>query len=271
MSSYIRKPHVAGYFYPKDPIRLTEMIEKLLPSKAPIPKKAIAVISPHAGYVYSGYVAAETIANVLIPRDLIILGPNHTGLGAPLSIMAEGVWITPFGEIPINEELAQKILEKSRYLENDSLAHIGEHSIEVQLPIIQYFRRDVTLVPIVVGTKNLEKLNDLANAITNAVKEYGRDVLLISSTDFTHYEPNKVAYEKDSYVIEAILKLDPVEMLERVIKKEVSMCGVMPTFVVLSSAIQLGATKAELVRYMTSGDITGDTSQVVGYSGIIII
>jgi len=267
---FVRKPHVAGYFYPRDPIRLSEMIERLLPPRLPSPKKAIAVVSPHAGYMYSGYVAAETIGRVIIPEDIIILGPNHTGLGAPLSIMARGVWMMPFGDVPINEELSEKILKHSKYLEEDTLAHLGEHSIEVQIPIVQYFRRDIRIVPIVVGTHNTEYVSDLGNAISKAILEYGRDVLLIASTDFSHYEPQKIAYEKDSYVIDAILKLDPVTMVKRVVERDVSMCGVMPTFAVLIASINLGAKKAELVRYMTSGDVTGDTSQVVGYAGIII-
>lgn len=270
MSKYIRKAQVAGYFYPKEPAKLVEMIERLLPPKAKTPKKAIAIVSPHAGYMYSGYVAAETISSVLIPQDIIILGPNHTGLGAPLSIMIEGKWILPLGEVDINSDLAVAVLRNSKYLKEDIEAHIGEHSIEVQIPIIQYFRRDIRIVPIVVGTHNLETVKELGKAIAKAVKDYNQEVLIIASSDFSHYEPHKVASTKDAYAIDAILKLDEDELARRVVEKDISMCGVMPTIATITASKELGASKAELVRYMTSGDITGDTSQVVGYAGIII-
>ncbi len=266
----VRKPAVAGYFYPRDPLRLLEMIQEISPKESFKPVKAKAVVSPHAGYMYSGYVAAEVFARVMIPETLIIAGPNHTGVGTPISIMDSGVWAMPLGDVPINEELAQLIIAKCRWASSDYTAHLAEHSIEVQLPIVQYYRRDIKIVPIVIGTRNFEACVDLGIAIAEAVKETGSDALLVASTDFTHYEPQKVAAQKDQLAISAILNLDPKGLYQVVEEYGITMCGVMPTVTMLTAAIELGATKAELIRYMTSGDITGDYQQVVGYAGIIV-
>ncbi|BAT71518.1 conserved hypothetical protein [Thermosulfidibacter takaii ABI70S6] len=266
----VRKPAVAGYFYPKDPIRLLEMIQNIAPKFKGRPTNAIAVVSPHAGYMYSGYVAAEVYSRVIIPENIVILGPNHTGLGAPISVMNEGIWMMPLGEVSINEELANSILEKCSYAEADYTAHLGEHSIEVQIPLIQYFRRDIKIVPIVIGTRNFTACTELGIAIAESIKELGEKTLIVASTDFTHYEDHKTAAKKDELAVSAILKLNPAELYRVVHEYDITMCGVMPTVATLTAAIELGATEAELVKYMTSGDITGDYQQVVGYAGIII-
>ncbi len=266
----VRKPAVAGYFYPKDPVRLLEMIQHISPKATVKPIKAKAVVSPHAGYMYSGYVAAEVFSKVIIPETVVIAGPNHTGIGAPISVMRTGVWAMPLGDVPIDEELAELIIDKASHAEEDYTAHLAEHSIEVQIPIIQYFRRDIKIVPIVIGTKNFQACVELGIAIAEAITESGRDALLVASTDFTHYESQKSAAQKDELALSAILKLSPGELYRVVEEYNISMCGVMPTISVLSAAIELGAEKAELIRYMTSGDITGDYQQVVGYAGVII-
>lgn len=265
----VRKPAVAGYFYPKDPVRLAEMIERLMDRTSRI-EKAIAVVSPHAGYMYSGYVAASVYARVYIPDVIVILGPNHTGVGYPISVMSRGTWDMPFGPVPVEEELAILILESCEYAKEDYSAHAAEHSIEVQIPFIQYFRRDISIVPIVIGTRNYEACKELGIAIGEAVKNYPKEVLIVASTDFSHYEPQKVAVQKDQTAINAILELDPERLYTVVEEFDISMCGVMPTVSTIIASKVLGATKAELVKYMTSGDITGDYEQVVGYGGIII-
>ncbi len=266
----VRRPAVAGYFYPKDPVRLLEMIQHISPRSSAKPIKAKAVVSPHAGYMYSGYVAAELFSRVIIPDTVVIAGPNHTGVGAPISVMDKGVWAMPLGDVPIDEELASKIVENSQYAEPDETAHLAEHSVEVQIPIIQYFRRDIKIVPIVIGTHNFNACVDLGLAIARSIIELGRDALLVASTDFTHYEPQQSAARKDELAISAILRLNPTELYKVVREHGITMCGVMPTVSVLCAAIELGAQKAELVKYMTSGDVTGDYQQVVGYAGIII-
>ncbi len=266
----VRKPAVAGYFYPKDPLRLLEMIQHICPKTTAKPTEAIAVVSPHAGYVYSGYAACEVYSRIIIPENIVILGPNHTGVGAPISIMAQGVWETPLGEVPINQELAEEILSRCSYAEADATAHLAEHSIEVQIPLIQYFRREIKIVPIVIGTRNFTACTELGLAIAQSVMESNERVLLVASTDFTHYEPQHSAVKKDELAISAILKLNPAELYKVVNEYDITMCGVMPTVSVLTAAIELGATKAELVKYMTSGDVSGDYQQVVGYAGIII-
>ncbi len=268
--SVLRKPAVAGYFYPKDPIRLAEMIERLL-DKSPSPLiKAISVVSPHAGYMYSGYVAASVYARVYIPEVIVILGPNHTGVGASIAVMDSGIWSMPFGDVPIEEELAESIINYSQYAESDYTAHLAEHSIEVQIPFIQYFKRDISIVPIAVGTRSYKACEDLGKAIAKAVKEYPKDTLIVSSTDLTHYESQKVAMRKDQMAISAILELNPLKLYKTVMENNITMCGVMPTVATLEASLDMGASKAELVKYMTSGDVTGDFDQVVGYAGIII-
>ena len=263
----IRKPAVAGYFYPRDPLRLREQIEQyILPRAQKI--KAIAAVSPHAGYVYSGSVAGAVYSHLQIPQKVVLLGPNHTGMGARASIMTQGTWITPLGEVKIDEELALEILENSQFLKEDAQAHSAEHSLEVQLPFLQYFRPDIRIVPIVLMGTSFEMAQEIGQALAKTLKN--GETLIISSTDMSHYEPQEVAAKKDQAAIEAILDLDPQALYQRVIQENISMCGVMPTVAALVASLLLGAEEARLVNYMTSGDITGDYSQVVGYAGVVI-
>ena len=263
----IRKPAVAGYFYPRDPIRLREMIERFLPPKAK-KIKALGALCPHAGYMYSGPVAAATYSHIYIPEKVILIGPNHTGLGARASIMTEGSWLTPLGEVKIDASLASKILENSQSLQEDTQAHLAEHSLEVQIPFLQYFRPQVKIVPIAIMGISYDTAQDIGEAIAKAIAS--QEALVIASSDMTHYEPQDVAVEKDHKALEAILNLDPKGLYERVMAYNISMCGVMPAIAALTACIRLGCQKAQLIRYMTSGDVTGDYSQVVGYAGVII-
>lgn len=263
----IRKPAVAGYFYPRDPIRLREMIEQfLLPKAERI--KALGAICPHAGYMYSGPVAGATYSHIHIPERVILIGPNHTGLGAKASIMTQGSWLTPLGEVEIDSSLAFSILENSQYLKEDTQAHLAEHSLEVQIPFLQYFRPQVKIVPIVIMGISYDTAREVGEAIGKAITS--QEALVIASSDMTHYEPQDVAVEKDHKALEAILNLDPEGLYERVMTNNISMCGVMPAIATLTACINLGCKEAQLIRYMTSGDTTGDYSQVVGYAGVII-
>jgi AmmeMemoRadiSam system protein B len=265
----IRRPVVAGQFYPGTAPKLRAMIE-LMVKEDVTKEEVIGLVSPHAGYIYSGPVAGAVISRIKFKDTFIIMGPNHTGAGKPLSIMTEGVWQTPLGEVEIDSELAKKILASSKHLEEDDRAHIHEHSIEVQLPFLQYFKPDFKLVPMVFGHPSGAIYKEVGKEIAAAVKALGREVVIIASSDMTHYEPQESAQKKDTQAIGAILKLDEDELLRRVAEFDITMCGYAPAVSLIVAAKELGATKAELVKYQTSGDVTGDYSAVVGYAGIII-
>jgi AmmeMemoRadiSam system protein B len=264
-----RNPVVAGQFYPASASELKRMLKGMVAEKAKR-QEVIGLISPHAGYIYSGAVAGATISRIKFKETFIIMGPNHTGSGKPFSIMTEGRWKTPLGEVEIDSALAKKILASSRYLEEDSLAHLGEHSIEVQLPFLQYFSTEFKLVPIMLAHAGGAIYKEIGKELAKAVKESGRKVVIIASSDMTHYESQASAQRKDTQAIEAVLKLDEDELLKRVEEFDISMCGYGPAVSLIAAAKELGAKGAELVKYQTSGDTTGDYSSVVGYAGIII-
>jgi len=265
----IRHPVVAGQFYPAPASQLKEMIGMMVDEKAK-KEEVIGLVSPHAGYIYSGPVAGATISRIKFKDTFIIIGPNHTGKGKPLSIMTEGVWQTPLGEVEIDSELAKQILATSSHLEEDQVAHQYEHSIEVQLPFLQYFKPDIRLVPIILSYYSAAAYKEIGKEIAQAIKDLNRKAVIIASSDMTHYEPQQIAQRKDTQAIEAILDLNEDELLKRVEELQISMCGYAPVVTLICAAKQLGATRAELVRYQTSGDTTGDYSAVVGYAGIII-
>ena len=265
----IRQPVVAGQFYPASPSQLKEMIRGMVDDKVE-KEEVIGLISPHAGYIFSGPVAGATISRIKFKDTFIIIGPNHTGMGKPLSIMTEGVWKTPLGEVEIDSELAKQILATSSYLEEDYGAHQHEHSIEVQIPFLQYFKTDIRLVPILLSYSSGATYKEIGKELAKAIKDLNKEVIIIASSDMTHYEPQESAQWKDAQAIEAILELNEDELLKRVDELRISMCGYAPAVSLISAAKELGAKRAELVRYQTSGDTTGDYSSVVGYAGIII-
>ncbi len=267
--SIIRKPAVANQFYDGDPRRLKTIVSQLIgPIKAVRPVKA--VIAPHAGYVYSGSVAGAAYARVEVPETVVILGPNHTGLGSYAAVMAQGAWNMPLGEVPIANELALEIMSRSNYLEEDIQAHIFEHSLEVQVPFLQVRQPGLSIVPICLGPISYEACEDIGNAIAGAISSYERPVLMVASTDMTHYESHTQAEMKDKMAIEQILALNPRGLYDVVRGYSISMCGVIPTTTTLIAAKSLGATGADLVRYGTSGDVSGDYQQVVGYASIVV-
>jgi len=265
----VRHPVVAGQFYPAQASRLSRIISGMVDDQAE-KEDVIGVVSPHAGYPYSGPVTAAAISRIKFKDTFVILGPNHTGMGKALSIMTVGSWETPLGSIEIDTELAGQILTDSRYLEEDDKAHQYEHSIEVQIPFLQYFSKDFRIVPVAFSYHSPAAYKDVGRAIARAVKDTEKGVVIIASSDMTHYEPQESARQKDNKAIEAILDLDEDELLRRVDEFGISMCGYAPTVALITAAKALGATRAELVRYQTSGDVTGDYSSVVGYAAIII-
>ena len=267
----LRSPAVAGQFYPGTEATLVKMLNGLIPATDPEErKKALAVVSPHAGYIYSGGVAGETFSRVQVPENVIILGPNHTGHGAPVALMAEGAWDMPMGQVPVNADLAAQIGANCPEIEVDAVAHHFEHSLEVQVPFLQYLQKNLRIVPIVVAHVSYATCKEVGQAIAEAVKGFAGPVLLVASTDMTHYESRQAASAKDSLALDHIRELDPEGLYGTVLGKKISMCGIMPTSVTLIAALALGARKAELVRYTDSGETSGDTRQVVGYAGLVI-
>jgi AmmeMemoRadiSam system protein B len=265
---------VAGQFYPLKPRELRAQIElfseKIKPAESK--KDVIACMLPHAGYAYSGLVAYQVVSGIKIKNNLIILGPNHTGMGEPFSIMDEGSFSLPFGSLKINTALARKLLDKARFLNVDTRAHQSEHSIEVELPLFQYLKQDYTFVPIVIASNDFKSCRELGLGIASSVKELSmeKDTLIVASSDMTHYEDEKTAREKDREAIAAIEELDEEKLWARINELDISMCGSAAAIAMLSAAKALGAKKGGLISYQTSGDTTGDRSSVVGYAGIII-
>jgi AmmeMemoRadiSam system protein B len=262
-----RKAVFAGQFYPASIESIRKQI-RVFTEASTAREEAIGIVVPHAGYIYSGKVAGAVYERILLPELFVIIGPNHTGRGSPFSLMSEGTWETPLGEAAIDEELAEKILANSKNLKADDKAHIYEHSIEVQLPFLQYHLEKFCFIPIILAHGNFAAYYEIGNAIAQAAK--GRKVLIIASSDLSHYEPLEVARQKDRKVIDAILSLDGEKLLKTVKDHKISMCGYGPVVTMLSAAKELGATEAELVQYATSDETSGDSSAVVGYVGIIV-
>lgn len=265
----IRRSAVAGSFYAGTPERLRLQVEDLLVPDAPR-RRVIGVVAPHAGLMYSGRVAGAVYSRVEFPDSFVILGPNHTGQGAGAAIMTAGTWETPLGAVPIDGDLARAILGNSQVLEEDALGHLREHSIEVQLPFLQSRGHPFAFVPICLYSHEYAACQDVGRAVAEAVRAAGKSVVLVASTDMSHYIPQDQAASKDRKAIEAILRLDPQGLHEVVRRQRITMCGFHPTTAMLLAAVALGATEAELVQYMTSGDVTKDYDQVVGYAGLLI-
>ncbi|GAB4230182.1 MAG: AmmeMemoRadiSam system protein B [Deltaproteobacteria bacterium] len=260
-------PAVAGQFYPGTASGLSRAI-RALTREADAPEPAIGVVVPHAGYVYSGAVAGEVFSSIVVPRRAVLFCPNHTGIGEEVSVMSRGVWRMPCGEIRIDEELAARLTSASPLLKEDSSAHAREHAIEVQLPFLHRFRPDVKIVPVALGRLSLEECRQLGESAAEAVAGDAERPLLVASSDMSHYVPDAVARAKDRMAIDRMLALDPEGLYRTVRSERISMCGVLPATVVLFAARRLGATSARLVRYATSGDVSRDFDQVVGYAGL---
>jgi hypothetical protein len=263
----LRQPVVAGAFYPKDRGRLTAMVDGYLVGEKMIPG-AVAAVCPHAGYEYSGAAAGALYAVVEVPSTVVVLGPNHRGVGAAYGIFESGSWRTPLGDVAIDEELARAVKKRAAFVKSDATSHAYEHSIEVQVPFLQRRRGDVKIVPICIGEHDYGRLVELGSAIGAAVKELGRQALIVASSDMTHYESAESAGRKDRMAIERMLAMDEEGLWRTVERHGITMCGVAPAVAAMAAARALGASEGRLVKYMTSGDVTGDNSEVVGYASI---
>ncbi len=265
-----RHPAVAGQFYPGQSAPLLKMVEGFLAPALPGNGKAIGIVSPHAGYIYSGRVAGETFASVAVPESVVILGPNHRGHGSRAALFARGSWLSPLGEVNIDEELADSVLRHCPVVTVDEGAHLQEHSLEVQVPFIQARSPKARIVPLCLGMADLKTLLSLGEGLAEALKEGEGETLLVASSDMTHYEPAETARRKDMLAIDHILALDPEGLYGTVRDEGISMCGVVPTVVMLAAARKLGARQGRLVRYANSGEVSGEFSEVVGYAGVVI-
>ncbi len=265
----LRTSVVAGQFYPGDKAGLLSAVNSMMLASVP-EQSALAIMSPHAGYIYSGAIAGRTFASVKIPSEVIILGPNHHGKGHPAAVYADGLWETPLGTISISSGLAERILSECPMAAKDDVAHRYEHSLEVQVPFIQNCSEQVSIVPLCISHLPLESLLALGDGLARACLSSNSLPLIVASTDMTHYESGEIAREKDFMALEKVLAMDPVGLYETVCENKISMCGVLPTVVMLQAARALGANTAELVAYGNSGDVTGDQSAGVGYAGVRI-
>lgn len=265
----LRSAVVAGQFYPGQREKLLEALGSLLVTDLQ-EKKAIAVMSPHAGYIYSGGVAGKTFSSVAVPDQVVILGPNHHGRGHVAAVYVSGAWETPLGQTTIDSGLARRILTECSMTAEDTVAHRFEHSLEVQLPFLQFRAPHVSIVPVCISRMPLDLLLQLGDGLARAIDASGPAPLIVASTDMTHYESGKTARKKDFHALEKVLELDPEGLYEVVQGERISMCGVLPTVVMLRAALALGAREAELIAYSNSGDVTGDQSEVVGYAGVRI-
>jgi AmmeMemoRadiSam system protein B len=263
----LRKAVFAGDWYPEDPRRLRAALESYIGEPAR-EEDVVGVVAPHAGYMYSGHVAGAVFSQVRIPGSVVVLCVNHRGLGARAALMGSGHWETPLGSVPIHEALAQDIKKKIEFLEEDVAAHAREHSLEMQVPFLQYRNQGVRMVPICLQRLDYSECAALGQGLAEAIQGSSEPVLLVASTDMTHFESQKDATRQDMLAIERILEVDPRGLYETVTKHGISMCGVIPTTSVLCACQELGVAKGTLVRYATSGDVSGEYSSVVGYAGI---
>lgn len=278
----LRQPAVAGSFYASDLKSLNTQIEnsflhKIGPGEIPLAiskrkRNIIGLVSPHAGYMYSGPVAANGFYKIALdgkPDTIIILGPNHQGFGENISIMVEGKWKTPLGELEIDTDIAENILKNSKIIKIDNKAHQYEHSIEVQLPFIQYiFGKNIKFVPICMTRQDINTDIEIAQSICSSVSD--KNILIIASSDFTHYEPQEYAKNVDKQAINAILEFNPKKLYDMIYHQNLTMCGPGPITVMLIVCKTLGAKKVELLKYATSGDVSGMYDQVVGYASLMV-
>lgn len=276
----IRQPAVAGAFYPEDADSLKRLIESCFLDDAgagEIPEingfegkdYPIHIMVPHAGYQYSGPIASHGYCKLVqngFPEVFIILSPNHTGLGSEISVFNEGEWITPLGNVEVDGEFADEIISNSDYASADFTAHIREHSIEVQLPFLQYFSSDFKIVPVTMGNQNFVTSSDLARAIFEAGNKLDKSYCVIASTDLSHYNTQERANKVDGFVLEDIEEMNEFKLFEEIVQYNITMCGYGPVMTAISLSKKQGLDTSEILAYRTSGDVTGDFSSVVGYA-----
>ncbi len=263
-----REPSVAGTFYPSDAREIRAFAEPLLISKA-FPLSVRAVILPHAGYIYSGETACRVLSRIHVPDKIFLIGPNHRAVGSDFALFTQGEWQTPLGRVPIDSEMASRLLEMSHDLAHDEEAHRVEHSLEVELPLLQIKNPVIKIIPLIVGTLNLEAAREVALACGQCLPTQGEPLLVVVSNDMSHYESDEATRRKDQYALRAIENLDEEALVKAVVQYNITMCGFVPVYMLLVMKDLLGIRKATLIDYRTSADSTGDKDRVVGYAGFI--
>ncbi len=264
-----REPAVAGRFYPDDPGELRETIASYLTRPQSL-LDAKAVLVPHAGYVYSGSVAGEVFSSVRLPRRILLLGPNHTGRGGELALAPPGDWVTPLGTVAVDGVLNRALAAECPDLREDAGAHRYEHSLEVQLPFLQVLQPELRFSAICIRQMDYPTLETLGHAMARAIGSLNEPVLLIASSDMTHYESKESAAEQDRLAIDRILALDPEGLYGVVLDRDITMCGFAPAVAVLIACRDMGASSGRLIRYTNSGEASGDYDRVVAYAGIAV-
>ncbi len=263
----VRDSIAAGSFYPGNLPALKSYLDGVM-SNIEEKISPIAIMAPHAGYIYSGAVAAKVYSRLESYDTYIILGPNHTGLGSAISVF-EGEFDMLYGAVETDNEAVDYIVANSS-AEIDAYAHMNEHSVEVQLPFIYYTSHNYKVVPIVIGTLDSKRLSELGHAISDFIKHTHRKILIVVSSDMNHYEDEETTLTKDRRAIEKIEQLDEDGLVNTVEKFNISMCGIACAYSAIVASKDLGAKRAELIEHRTSGDVNGDYSQVVGYAAMII-
>ncbi|HNX40072.1 MAG TPA: MEMO1 family protein [Methanothrix sp.] len=262
----MRRPAVAGQFYPGSSAQLAHQIDGLLHEAAELP--VIGAIVPHAGYVYSGQVAAEVYSRLPKAETYVLIGPNHHGLGSPVALSRDS-WETPLGIVESDQDLADALA--GGIIDYDETAHQPEHSLEVQIPFLQrrFAGADFKILPVCMGLQDLETAVEVGQEIAAAAKKVSRKAIVIASSDFTHYEPQETARKVDSQLLEAVLNMDVSDLYSRVYRYDATACGYGPIAATITAAASLGARTGKLLSYATSGDVSGDYSQVVGYGAVV--
>jgi AmmeMemoRadiSam system protein B len=267
-----RRPAVAGQFYPADPDELLKLVAACLDGVPDEARHCRAAIAPHAGLVYSGRCAGAVFGRLRLPPTVVILAPNHTGIcrSPGASLYRQGAFETPLGAVPVDAALSEALLHASDLVAHDPAAHQFEHAIEVELPFVVTRAAASAIVPIVIAWDDWARTIALADALVSVVSSWPTEVLLLASSDMTHYESASEAEIKDRAALEAIAALDGQALLETCARRRITMCGRVPAAAVLDAARRLGASKAELVDYRHSGEVTGEHSSVVSYAGVVI-
>ncbi|NPB07521.1 MAG: AmmeMemoRadiSam system protein B [Aquificae bacterium] len=265
----IRKPAVAGTFYPAAREELRYLMDLLCGEEVREKIRPKAVLVPHAGYIYSGKTACEVYKRIEIPERVVLLGPNHTGYGEPISVYSGDAWQTPFGTVEIDRELREEVL-RYPYARADEFAHLYEHSLEVQVPFLQrYARGEFRILPIVLAFLEYELAKDFGRFLGEVLKD--KEALVVISSDMSHYVSAEEARKKDEILISAMERLNTEELYFKALQYNITMCGVVPAVVGIEAAKVLGATRGVVVDYSNSGDTTGDYSQVVAYLGMVFV
>ncbi len=260
----MRHPAVAGQFYPGGKDQLIHQLDGMLHEAAELP--VLGAVVPHAGYIYSGQVAAEVYSRLPKAETYVLIGPNHHGLGSPVALSRDS-WSTPLGLVQTDQELADALA--GGIIDYDETAHRPEHSLEVQIPFLQRRFVDFQILPVCMGLQDMDSAVEVGQEISQAVIKLKRRAVVIASSDFTHYEPQETARKVDSSLLEAILNLDVSELYSRVYHHNATACGYGPIAATITAAAALGAKIGKLLCYATSGDVSGDYNQVVGYGAVV--